>query len=120
MAWLDHLRRNPALSPEDVEHYANKPLLVLLENYVLDSIGELSPEKSELAGRMTARGFHVEATTDWRRLIRDKLDLPDSIDSEIVELWNRNRQRLAGTTTPADPVAFARAFVDQNFAELVD
>jgi len=57
MAWLDVLRSTPGLSKGDVERYADKPLLILIEAYVLDCIGELEPERSSRATKMVARTF---------------------------------------------------------------
>ena len=39
------------------ERYRGRPLLILLENYVLDSIGELPPEKQQGVAHIVAQVF---------------------------------------------------------------
>ncbi len=95
MASLDVLRSTPGLSKGDVERYADKPLLVLIEAYVLDCIGELAAERASLASKMVARTFGTPPSSDWRSAIRLNLDLPASLDDEVRELWRGNLGELS-------------------------
>ena len=70
MSWTDRLLQNLRLTPEEAQRYASKPLLLLLDNYVLDCIGELRVDPREMA-RVVQRVFKLDAVTDWRVMSRD-------------------------------------------------
>jgi hypothetical protein len=115
VAWLDVLRSTPGLSEADIERYGTKPLLILVEAYVLDCIGELGSDRSALAGQMAARTFGGLPRPDWRTAVRANLGLPSGLDAEVRELWHKNLEEFGHQGLKADPVEFARAFADNNF-----
>src|SRR5688500_18555506 len=88
------------------ERYKGRPLLVLLENYVLDVIGELSSEQNEGLRRITQRVFG--GGDDWRGTLRATLDLREALDSEIQRLWERNREIASQNGTSLHPIQFAK------------
>jgi hypothetical protein len=98
------------------ERYEGRPLLILLENYVLAAIGELPPEKSAAAGAVGRRmwGGDVECLRTLRRVG----DMNDSVDDTLRGLWARNQQIARENGVELSPQQFAMMVCDQNFAHL--
>ena len=99
------------------DRYAGKPLLILLENYVLDCIGELPLDKQaglrEIVKRVYGGG------DNWKATLRDTLRLGESIDNSFREMWAKNQQIAKQANQTLTPEQFARMVVDQNFSELI-
>ena len=97
--------------------YDKKPLLRLLECYVLDAIGELTAEHRTALEEMQPlliKAFGKAGT--WDQVIAARMELPPALPSQIKELWHKNLARIGrvkGATL--DPEDFARLFVDENF-----
>jgi hypothetical protein len=49
--------------------YAGRPLLIVLENYVLDCIGEMPPDKQALVRSVVQRVWG--GGDDWKATVRD-------------------------------------------------
>ena len=116
LTWLDVLRTTPGLTDTDIERYGTKPLLILIESYVLDCIGQLGSDRAKLAEEMAARAFRAAQSADWKGLIRGQLALSPTLDAEVRQLWTQNVQERKSRGIDVDPLAFARAFADDNFA----
>jgi hypothetical protein len=98
--------------------YKGRPLLILLENYVLDCIGVLDADaQSRLAG-LVQHTFGGDE--DWQRTLRATLKWEDTIDDGIRKLWVQNQEiaRKGGVTLT--PEEFARMIVDANFAPSIE
>lgn len=83
----------------------------LLDCYVLALTGNIAAE-------MEAKVVQtVKATygggSDWTVTLREAVKLPSNIDERILALW---RPQPAGT----NPLAFALAVSDDNFAPMID
>jgi len=99
------------------ERYQGRPLLIVLENYVLDCIGKLPPESSQkLAGLMQKA---LGGGPDWKQTLREMLHLDPSMDEELRKLWIKNEALAKQDGTLLHPVQFAKMVVDENFAELI-
>ena len=103
---------------KDPERYKGRPLLIVLENYVLDCIGELSPEQQEGLTALVQQVFGGQS--DWKKTIREVLHLEDSMDETIRRLWARNQELARQQQAELHPVQFAKMLVDENFAHLID
>ena len=111
---------SPQSLPENaaaLERYRGKPLLIVLENYVLRCIDELPEDKDRLAAAVVQRVFGGD--TDWRKTMRARLQLPDSIDESIRSMWARNQTIAKKNDKPLSPIQFAKMFADANFAPLI-
>lgn len=99
------------------DRYKGRPLLIVLENYVLDCIGELSREKHdgirEIVGKVWNGG------DDWKKTVREQLQLEDAVDDHIRTMWTNNQQIAKQNGTVLQPVQFAKMVVDNNFARLI-
>jgi hypothetical protein len=101
-----------------MNRYEGKPLLRLLECYVLVAIGQLDDEQLDALQRMApklAAVYNRQGT--WSEIIRDEMGFPESLPMKIREIWERNLATLRERGVAVDPNEFAMAFVDQNFPE---
>jgi hypothetical protein len=110
-------RRKTSEPSSPTSRYDGRPLLILLENYVLSAIGTLAPDKDQLAASTTQRVFG--GGTDWRATLRSTLHLGDSLDESLHRMWAANQQRAQQAGVTLSPEEFARMVADQNFAHLL-
>jgi hypothetical protein len=115
MGWFT---RKQAAQDRQRDRYEGKPLLILLENYVLSCIGQLPADKEAGLLSVTQRVFG--GGDDWKATLRATLQLGDSLDDSLRRMWTTNQERAAqaGVTLTAED--FARMIVDQNFAHLIE
>jgi hypothetical protein len=99
------------------ERYAGRPLLIVLENYVLDCIGELPPDKQALARSVVQRVW--AGGEDWKATVRAQLHLAPALDESLRGMWSRNQEVAKQDTQQLHPIQFAKMVVDQNFAHLI-
>lgn len=109
----------PSVTPD---RYDGRPLLMLLENYVLDCIGELSPEKQKNMISVVQSVFG--GGEDWKQTLREVLHLDIAMDEQIKHKWQTDKgvdiaiqQVFGGEVLPEQ---FAQGVVDANFAHLID
>lgn len=91
--------------------YVGRPLLRVVDCYVLALTGNLAPEMEEKVAQTVRRTFGGDS--DWKRALRQAVNLPENMDERIEALW---RAQPMGT----DPLAFALAVSDENFLPLID
>jgi hypothetical protein len=97
------------------DRYAQNPMLVLVENYVLDAIGRLEPEKAARLEEIVNRTF---GGRDWRATLRGQFELPADTDETLRVLW---AQRQGEAELQQEDLAvedFAREMADQLFADM--
>lgn len=99
------------------ERYAGRPLLIVLENYVLDCIGALQSDKQALARSVVQKVWG--GGDDWKETVRDQLHLESSLDESLRGMWSRNQELAKQHNQPLHPIQFAKMVVDQNFASLI-
>jgi hypothetical protein len=100
------------------DRYEGRPLILILDNYVLDCIGELPSDKKALITTIVQKAFG--GGSDWKKTVRGLLQLSDSIEDNIRSLWTENKKIAAQNNSELHPVQFAKMIVDDNFAELID
>jgi hypothetical protein len=101
----------------DNERYHGKPLLRLLECYVLWAINELPNTELEALRAMAPKLAKIYGTTgEWYEIIGVIAGLPPDAPELLQGLWAKNSEiaRKAGANLSAQH--FARMFVDQNLA----
>lgn len=116
MGWFSRKEQSgkPSL---DSDRYAGRPLLILLENYVLDCIGHLPVDKS--SSILTAVQRVYGGGDDWKATLRATLQLGDSLDDSLRRMWDNNQEIAKRDNQTLAPEEFARLVVDQNFADLI-
>ena len=103
------------------DRYVGRPLLRLLDCYILDSIGELPQAQKDTLHKiepMLQKSF--DSVGDWRAIVEEQLGLLPSVALGMEALWagfQQDEERLGNKARPSD---FVRAFVDQNFPGLFD
>jgi hypothetical protein len=100
-----------------LERYKGRPLLIILENYILDCIGALEPERQQQVGAIVQRTFGGGA--DWKQTVRGVLHLGESLDEQLRHMWQQNQELARANGTVLHPVQFAKMVADQNFAYLI-
>jgi hypothetical protein len=95
--------------------YQGKPLLRLIELYVIDAIGALTPDDAKSLDAMTPKLSQIYGTTgDWRAAIAKGMAFPETMPEEIRKVWARNQEIARTNEATLTPEAFAVMFVDAN------
>jgi hypothetical protein len=115
MGWFS--TKKEQMAALDSDRYKGKPLLILLENYVLDCIDSLPKDKAAAIIAMVQRVYGGDA--DWKATLRSTLHLDDSLDERLRRMWVRNQDRSRKANQTLVPEDFARIVVDQNFSALI-
>jgi len=98
--------------------YEGKPLLRLLEFYVLKAIGELSRESEESLNAMAPKLQAIYGGDGrWEDAIAQALHMPDTMPQAIRDMWSRNLKIARDNNLTLTPQQFAEMFVDNNFAD---
>lgn len=106
-------------SPDaEPERYAGRPLLIVLENHVLDCIGELPADKQALARSVVQRVWG--GGDDWKATLRETLRMEPTVDEALRGMWSRNQQLAKQHSQVLSGVQFAKMVADQNFAHLIE
>lgn len=97
--------------------YDGKPLLRLLEYYVLRAIGELGgPDEEKLRQMAPKLRAIYGAEGEWHEVIASAMALPADLPETLHDLWSRNLEIARERGEPLPPQRFAEMIVDQNFA----
>jgi hypothetical protein len=115
--WWFKKKKEPS-SPIGSDRYKGKPLLILLENYVLDCIDCLPKEKLPIITSMVQQVYG--GGDDWKATLRSTLRLEDALDDNLRRLWDQNQHIAMQNNQSLAPEEFARMIVDKNFSSLVD
>lgn len=97
------------------ERYEGKPMLRLLECYVLKAIGELSEESARNLKAMEpkmAEAYGTQGT--WDEVIAKEMGLPDTMPGLILQKWNHIQAIARREGEPLTGQQFAELFVDSN------
>lgn len=99
-----------------MNRYEGKPLLRLLECYVLAAIDQLDDGQRGTLQKMEPRLSAIyNRSGTWLEIIRDEMKFPESLPTKIREVWENNLARMRASGVAIDPNEFAMTFVDQNF-----
>jgi len=99
------------------DRYEKNPMLVLVENYILDTLGTLEPAKVAKLNEIVCRTFGGK---DWRSAIRHQFHLPPDADDSLKALWKQRQEEADTTQQDFTPEDFARDHADQIFRDLGD
>jgi hypothetical protein len=101
------------------ERYAGRPLLRLLDDYVLDIVGALPTETHPVLLEVVRLAYPNTAGDTWQEVLENKLGLEPDLKRKIHAMWLDYRKFMADQGHPADPSEFAVSFADENFAPLI-
>ncbi len=96
--------------------YAENPLKRLVDVYVLDVIGALPPEMAATAQRMDLQRVFKTAACEWRDVLRETLNLSDTFDVAILDLWIRWNEAALAEGKEYSAEQFTVGFTDEYLA----
>jgi hypothetical protein len=100
-----------------MSRYEGRPLLRLLEYYVLAALGELDERARAAMVEMEPRLqrlYGVEGS--WQTILATVMHLPPDTENQIRAMWKRNQEIAKPRQETLSPQRFAEMFVDDNFA----
>jgi hypothetical protein len=97
------------------DRYQQNPMLVLVENYVLDTIDKLESDKVRQLETIINRTF---GGTNWRTTLRMQFELPADTDNTLQTLWKQRQEEADLKQEDLAPEDFAREMADHLFADL--
>ena len=103
---------------DDASYYGGRPMLMMMEAYVLDCIGHLPLERQRAVGEIVRKVWG--GGDDWKETIRRATGLQDGVDDFFRGAWERNVAKARETNLVLTPAQYARMIVDSNFAHLCD
>ena len=96
--------------------YQDKPLLRLLECYILDAIGELSDiHKHNLDAITPKLQKTYNKPGDWKEIIEQVMNITTEKKEAINKIWLKNQLIAEQSDEILDSENFAQMFVDRNF-----
>lgn len=95
--------------------YDGRPLVRLLELYVLRAIGHLEPADEERLEAMAPKLRELyDCPGAWHEVVAHSISLPPDLPAAIVALWKKNQAIAEENAVTLSPQNFAEMFVDQN------
>ena len=100
----------------DNTRYDGKPLLRLLELYILKAIDELSLPEQETLDRLAPKLQAVYGGNgQWHEAVAAAVRMPADMPQLIRDMWQKNLEIAQANNVPAlSAQRFAEMFVDEN------
>jgi len=96
--------------------YDGKPLLRLLDQYVLWAIGELSTDQEDNLNRMAPKlQARFGGGGQWHEAVERAVRMDADTPQQIQGMWVRNLERARANGLTLTPEEFALMVVDENF-----
>src|ERR1700677_2769120 len=95
------------LTMTPTDRYEGKPMLRLLDSYVLWALGKLEPG---LEKTFNAQG-------SWQEIISKVMDMPADMPDLIRQTWQENLEIAENESIELTPESFSQMFVDANFSD---
>lgn len=112
MAIFDFFRKRQQPAPD---RYEGKPLLKIIEAFVFDAIGELTPAQQETMRKLTPKLQEVyKSSSSWQGIVIEVMHWDPSIGSAIRDMWERNQGIARANGVTLSPDEFVAMFVDTN------
>ena len=98
------------------DRYDGKPLLRLLELYVLKALGELPALEEDTLAKLAPKLQTIYGGNGtWDGAIETAVRMPADMPGQIRDLWAQNLQIAQAKNVPAlSAQQFAELFVDEN------
>ena len=97
--------------------YRGKPLLRLLECYVLKCVDQLSNEDlTNLAAMQPKLSEIYGIKGTWDQIIAAQMDFPDEMPIMVRQIWDKNQEIAKTNGVTLSGQQFVEMFVDQNIA----
>ena len=90
---------------------------VFFKAFILDTLKELPTEKSDLIRNMNLDNIFSTDFNDWKKTIKKVLNLSDTIEIAIKDLWLRNSEIAKKDRTELNADQFADLFIENYYVE---
>ncbi|APY06848.1 hypothetical protein BWZ20_00600 [Winogradskyella sp. J14-2] len=90
---------------------------VFFKAFILDTLKELPTEKSDLIGNMNLDNVFSTDFNDWKKTIKKVLNLSDTIEIAIKDLWLRNSEIAKNDGTELNADKFSDLFIENYYVE---
>lgn len=99
-----------------MDRYQGKPLLRLLELYILNALNELPPPEQETLNRLAPKLQALYGGKGhWHEAIEAAVRMPADMPQVIRDMWAKNLEIARANNVPAlSAQKFAEMFVDEN------
>lgn len=97
--------------------YQKNPIHLFFEAYIQDVVGELPQEKSQQYQDMNLQSVFNTKASDWKDVIKEVLQLSETIEIAILDLWYTNNEISLKEDLEYDAIQFSMNFVDQYFKD---
>ncbi|WP_175154715.1 hypothetical protein [Achromobacter piechaudii] len=102
-----------------MDRYAGKPLLRLLECYVLHAIGHLDAKQGDLSKAMEPKLAEIfGAKGTWIDIVSAQVGFAPEMSGKIRAIWEAGVLKSQQMGLDVDPNDFAVEFVDTNFSTM--
>jgi hypothetical protein len=106
--------------PTDDERYEGRPLVRVLDLYVLSLIGELPVDSSAVVAELIRRTFPSSPDDTWQAALERELHLGPNLKRKIQTMWAGYQSFERNHGRGAESARFVRSVVDENFLPLID
>ena len=96
------------------DRYEHNPMLAIVENFVLDAIGQLDAESAAKLSAIVCKTF---GGTDWRKVIRDQFGLPPDTEKQLRAAWKQRQEEADAQQDDVSPEEFAQDAADNIVAD---
>jgi hypothetical protein len=104
-------------APDLQRRYAEKPMVKLLDAYVLWAIDALPPDQNAALQQMAPRLRQTWNRTEenWHDVVAAQMQFPPNMPAIIRDMWQKNQTITANSKASLTLQDFTCLFVDQNF-----
>ena len=95
----------------------NMNIDVFFKTFILDTLKELPTEKNELIENMNLDKVFSTDFNDWKKTIKKVLNLSDTIEIAIKDLWLRNSEISKNNGNELTADEFADLFIENYYTE---
>lgn len=105
----------------NVDRYKAQPFLLLMDCYVLDAIGQLSPQQRAGLEKLEPKlqeTFGVAGR--WREVVEAQMGFMPTVALQIEMAWAAYQEHESSAGRNSSAGDFVRGFVAQNFPALLE
>jgi hypothetical protein len=110
-------KKKKSIYPTDNNRYKENPMGAFFEIFILDVINQASQEQLDLIEKINLNEKLNIKADNWQDTIKIVLNLSDTIDIAIKDLWYQNSTIAKNKKTKYEPAQFAIDFVHNFYSE---
>jgi len=96
---------------------SSSPMYKLFICFILDTVNELPNDQEDKIKAMNLGQVLKVQSNDWRYVIKSALNLSDTIEIAIMDLWLKNSERAYTEEISLNSSTFANMFIENFYAE---